>query len=438
MISRRNFLAASAGAPRFAESKPNIVFVFSDDHHFQGLGAAGNPHIKTPHLDALARSGVQFRNGIVSTAQCAPSRGIMLTGLETYQTGLISNGQTSFQKDVRPTAVEQLRNAGYDTIHIGKWHIGPSPGEVGFGRSPLWLRGGGSPYRNPKLRRGQDGRDEVTPGHITDLFTDAAMAATAEARQPYFLWLAYNAPHTPWLADDKYRAPYLGIPNERLAPPLHPGGGKPFDWATYYAVITHLDEAVGRLVSTLKARGQWDNTVLFFVGDNGYVPGTRGWVGKVRHWEESVRIPYFVCGGAVKARAQVDDPVASIDAVPTWLDLAGVKPARAMAGRSLRSYLDRGKGKIDAAYSVWDDPRAEGLATRVAIEPYRLVRTKRHKLVVFASGQQSLYDCVADPGEQTDLIGDARLGSVKRELTGKLEARMRATGDHALQWLSRG
>lgn len=437
MITRRSLLGAPLAGP-LAAARPNIVFVFSDDHHFQGLGAAGNPHIHTPNLDSLARSGVHFTNGIVSTPQCAPSRGIMLTGLETYQSGLISNGQINFQQEVRPTVVGQLRNAGYETIHIGKWHIGPGPGEVGFGKSPLWLRGGGSPYRDPKLRRGQDGRDAVTPGHITDLLTDAAISAAAAARAPYFLWLAYNAPHTPWWAEDKYRAPYRGIPNERLAPPLSPGGGKPFDWATYCAVITHLDEAVGRLVAALKARGQWDNTVLFFMGDNGYVPGTRGWVGKVRSWEESVRIPYFVCGGAVKARARVEDPVASIDAARTWLDLAGVTPARPLAGRSLRSYLERGKGNVDAAYAVWDDPRAEALAVRVAIEPYRLIRTRRHKLVVFASGRQSLYDCVADPGEQTDLIADARLTGVKRTLTGKLRARMQATGDHAIGWLGRG
>jgi len=436
MLTRRELFLASLAAPLRAATKPNIVFVFSDDHHFQCLGAAGNPHIHTPNLDKLAGEGLLFTNGLISVSQCAPSRGVMLTGREIYQTGLISNGQTSFQRDEKPTAVEQLRRAGYDTIHIGKWHIHPQPGETGFARSPLWLRGGGSVYRDPKLRRGQQGADETVPGHITDLFTDAAIAATKEATQPFFLWLAYNAPHTPWYASEKYRAHYQGkTNNDSIAPPLHPPGGGKFDWITYYSVITHLDEAVGRLVAALKAQGKWDNTVLFFVGDNGYMSGTRDWKGKVYHWDESVRIPYFVCGGAVKARARIDDPVASVDAVATWLDLAGVKPAHPLAGRSLRSYLETGKGKLDSAFTSWDDPRPEGLAAKVAIEPFRLIRTKRHKLVVFASKKQSLYDCVADPGENKDLIGDDKLKATREELRKKLRARMHATNDHAIAWL---
>ncbi len=434
-MTRRQLLFASLAGPLRAANKPNIVFVFSDDHHFQCLGAAGNPHIHTPNLDRLAREGVFFTNGIISTSQCAPSRGIMLTGRETYQTGLISNGQTAFQHNENPTAVEQLRCAGYDTIHIGKWHIKPEPAECGFARSPLWLRGGGSVYRDPKLRRGQQGQDETVSGHITDLFTDASIAATKEAKQPFFLWLAYNAPHTPWFAAEKYRQHYQGKNSVEIAPPLHPPGGAKFDWVTYYAVITHLDEAVGRLVDALKAQGHWDNTVLFFIGDNGYMSGTRNWSGKVRHWDESVRVPYFVAGGAVKARAKVDDPVASIDAVATWLDLAGVKPARPIAGRSMRSYLDTGKGKFDVAFSVWDDPRPEGLAVKTPVEPYRLVRTKRHKLVVFASKKQSLYDCVADPSENNDLIADEQRKSVREDLRKKLRARMQSTGDHAIAWL---
>src|SRR5262245_45267630 len=125
MITRREWLggAASATLAMSAERKSNVVFLFSDDHHFQCLGASGNPHIRTPNLDRLAQNGVYFANGIISTSQCCPSRGVMLSGRETYQTGLRSNGATDFKPDVGPTAVAQLRNAGYDTIHIGKWHI---------------------------------------------------------------------------------------------------------------------------------------------------------------------------------------------------------------------------------------------------------------------------------------------------------------------------
>lgn len=432
-------LAGAASLPLLeaAGRKPNILFLFSDDHHFQALGAAGNPHIRTPHLDALAQIGVHFTNGIISTSQCCPSRGVMLSGLETYQSGLRSNGATGFAPGaVKKTVVGQMRDAGYDTIHIGKWHVTPQPGPCGFARSPLWLRGGGSVYRDPMLRRGQDGKDEKAPGHITDLFTDAAIQEVKQARQPYFLWLAYNAPHTPWYADEKYHAPYAGTPNEKLAPPLHPPGGKPFNWRTYYAVITHLDEAIGRLVNAVKESGQWDNTVIFFIGDNGYMSGTRNWSGKVLHWDESVRVPYFVSGGLVKKAAIVADPVSSVDATATWLDIAGVKPVQPLAGRSYLSYLKSGKGSIREAYSVWDDGRPEGLAVNVSVEPYRLVRTDRHKLVVFESKKQSLYDCVSDPGELHDLIGDAKHAKLREDLRARLRKRMETTNDPALAWMS--
>jgi arylsulfatase A-like enzyme len=438
MLNRRRFFTTPLSAPllRGQQRRPNILFLFSDDHHFQCLGAAGNPHIRTPHLDSLAAGGVHFTNGLISTSQCCPSRGVILSGLESYQSGLISNGATSFRPGaVRKTVVQQMRDSGYDTVHIGKWHITPPPGASGFERSPLWLRGGGSVYRDPLLRHGQQGRDEKTPGHITDLFTGAAIAEIRRAKQPYFLWLAYNAPHTPWYAAEKYFAPYAGMADGNLAPPLHPPGGAKFDWRTYYAVITHLDEAIGRLVAAVKESGQWDDTVLFFLGDNGYMAGTRNWSGKVRHWDESVRVPYLVSGGWVKHAGKVADPVASVDAAATWLDIAGVKPVQPLAGRSLASYLRTGRGPVREAYSAWDDPRPEGLAVRVAVEPYRLVRTGRHKLVVFESKRQSLYDCVRDPGETADLIGDPEHAALRGELQAKLRQRMRETADRALAWM---
>lgn len=429
-VTRRELLASALlAAPA---KRPNLIFVFSDDHHFQCLGAAGNPHIHTPNLDRLARTGVNFTNGIISTPQCAPSRGIMLSGLETYQSGLISNGQTDFKPGLGPNVVQQMRASGYDTTLIGKWHIRPMPGDSGFANCPLWLRGGASVYRNPKLRRGPQAKDEVVEGHITDLFTNAAVESIRAAKQPYLMWLTYNAPHTPWYAPPEYLERYQG---KAMPPPLHPEGGAKFDWATYYAVISHLDAAVGHLVDAVRAAGQWDNTVIFFVGDNGYMAGTRNWEGKVRHWDESVRVPFLAAGGRVRKTGGVADPVASIDLPATWLDLAGVKPTYELAGRSLASYLRTGKGRSDAAFSAWDDPRAEGLAVGVSIEPYRLVRTQRHKLVVFASRKQSLYDCVADPGEQRDLIDDDRAAGVREQLRRKLKARMQQTGDRALEWM---
>lgn len=436
MLSRRQWLAAAA-SPVLAQTppKPNIVFILSDDHHFQCIGAAGNPHIRTPNLDKLAAEGLLFRNALISTAQCAPSRGILLSGRESYQTGLDSNGHIAFRPSPGPTVVEQIRRSGYDTALVGKWHIAPTPAECGFSQAPLWKKPAAGPYRDPVLRRGLTGTDAAVPGHITDLFTDAAIDVVRAARQPYLLWLAYTAPHTPWSVDDRYRDGYRGK-GAALAPPAHPAGGGSFDWETYYAVITHLDEAVGRLVAALRASGQWKNTLLVFLGDNGYLCGTRNLQGKVECWEESIRVPMIVSGGAVAGRGNLDAPVASIDLPATFLDFAGGKPAYALSGASLRAEFHSGTSSRQVAFSSWNDGRPEALMVPRPVEPYRVARTRTHKLIVWESKKQMLVDLVSDPAETRDVSSDPAHRAALRDLRGHLLRRMRETQDPALAWVS--
>lgn len=426
MWTRRQFLASAALAAQ-APARPNIVFLCSDDHHYQCLGAAGNPYISTPNLDKLASRGVHFTHGIVSTAQCAPSRGILLSGLETYQSGLLSNGATKFKPGFGPTVVEQLRRAGYATHLVGKWHIDTLPAECGFSSAPLWLRGGGSKYIDPQLRHGLDGKDEVTPGHITELFSNAAIEVIRSAKGPYLLWLTYNAPHSPWTAleTDKAKNP--------LPPPAHPKDAKPFDWATYYAVIAHLDRQTGRVLDAIEKAGQWNNTLVVFLGDNGFLCGTKGLNGKVQPWEESVRVPYIVAGGAVKARGKSTSPVASIDLPATFLDYAGIRPAYALSGKSLKQELSGGRPAHEHAFATWVDGRPEGLATRQAVEPYRSVRTRFYKYILWQSGKEALYEVDKDPGEVRNLIATEK--QVAAEMRGALAERMDATSDPARPWL---
>jgi arylsulfatase A-like enzyme len=439
VYTRRELLAAAAAPLAAAQrGRMNILFILSDDHHYQCLGAAGNPRIHTPNLDRLSARGVNFSNAQISTSQCAPSRGVLLSGLETCQNGLISNGQLRFREGLGPTAVEQLRRTGYDTVLIGKWHIENHPKECGFSRAPLWLPGGGSDYRNPKLRHGLHAKPAETPGHITDLFTGAALDVLRTARtEPFFLWLAYNAPHTPWYAGKRYTDLYAGMEASSIAPPGHPKGGKKFDWNSYYAVITHMDECIGRLIAELDHRKLWDNTVVFFLGDNGYTCGSRDWIGKVYPWEESVRVPFLAAGAGV-ARGRVNDaPVASIDLTRTWLDLAHVPPQSPLASRSLTKALGSGRGGPQYGFSVWDDARVTALHARQAVEPYRLVRTRTHKLIVWQSGKQALYDIRADLGEEHNLLDAPASAPIAVPLRAALARRMKETGDKAIEWLTR-
>jgi len=435
-LTRRQWLASAASPlAAAAPNKPNIVFLISDDHHFQCLGAAGNPHIQTPSLDRIASRGALFTNALISTSQCAPSRGILLSGRESYQTGLDCNLHIDFQKPIGPTIVEQMRQSGYDTTLVGKWHITPSPQSCGFTKAPLWKQPAAGPYRDPMLRRGLDGKDEKAPGHITDLFTDAAIDSVRGAKQPFLLWLAYTAPHTPWSVDDKYRTAYRGRGAE-LAPPAHPKGGSAFDWETYYSVLTHLDEAIGRVTGALEKAGLWDNTLLVFLGDNGYLCGTKKLQGKVECWDESIRVPMIVSGGAMRARGKIDAPVASIDLPATFLDYAGVRPAQPLSGKSLRPELESGKSKREVAFSSWNDGRPEALMVPRAVEPYRVARTRTHKLIVWESKKQMLFDPRADPAEEKDLAGDATHGGMLKTMREHLLKRMRETSDAAAAWMS--
>lgn len=438
MLPRREFLASTVavlGAGTATGDNLNFLFILSDDHHFQCLGAAGNPNIRTPNLDRLSSDGVLFTNAIISTSQCAPSRGVLLSGQECFRNGVRSNGALSFRSDLGPTAIEQLRAAGYDTGLIGKWHIETPPDRCGFSQAPLWLPEGGSRYIDPKLRKGLAGSSETARGHITDLFTNAANQYLERAHTPFFLWLAYNAPHTPWEAPPEYRAPYEGKDWREIAPPIHPANAARFDWPSYYSVITHLDAAVGRLIATLRRTGLWDNTVVVFLGDNGYMCKSKGVDGKVVPWEESVRVPCIAAGGPVKTLGKRDDCIASVDLPTTWLDMAGVKPRGRLMGRSVSKLLASGTGSFNEAFTVWDDGRPEALLPPRAVEPFRLIRTRRHKLIVWKSGRQSLYDIVADPQEEHDLIGNNAQVAVLSKLRSRLAARMQQTNDPARAWL---
>ncbi len=453
-ISRREALAAMVGgvaqalAPAPAAARPNILFLFSDDHHYQALGAAGNPAIRTPSLDRLAERGVLFENATVATPQCCPSRGTLLSGRYTHQSGLLSNGRRNFRPGLGPLTVAQLSQAGYHSALIGKWHVQPRPADCGFTEVRAWLPGGASRYTDPALAHGPDGRPEPVKGYITDIFADDAIRFLEEKRKaPFFLWLAFNAPHAPLLPED-YTAEELGMyggrPEEELAPPAHGRWETKFNWAIYYTAVTRLDRAIGRIVAALERTGQAANTVIFFLGDNGFLCGAHNQQGKVLAWEESVRVPLVACGPGIQAGVRSDAPVSSIDLPVSWLEMAGVRVPREFAGQSLLPLLGDGglkaaTGKVarEEAFCEWDDGQPGALAapTRV-VEPYRQVRTRTHKYVLFESRREELYAFREDPQERANLAG--RAPAVQRDLEARLRRWIEATADRARDWKAPG
>jgi arylsulfatase A-like enzyme len=291
-----SFAAIAADKP----ARPNIVFILSDDHRWDGLGAAGNAEIRTPHLDRFCGQAVHFINGAVAVPQCCPSRAVLLTGLFPHQNGYFSN--KSWTKDAgngfsRPTAIELLRDAGYETALIGKWHIRPPPWKVGFSEVRTWMPQGADAYVDAKLAKGKSDKVDEFSGHVTEVFSTDAIRFLRKREetpeQPFFLWLAYTAPHTPQKpVPERCCEPYYRLPAAHCPPGFPEGEKKTGPWAQYYGAITHLDEQLGRVLEAIDGGVLKENTVVIFLGDNGWMMGSHGRFGKNLPDDESTRVPF--------------------------------------------------------------------------------------------------------------------------------------------------
>lgn len=421
------------------ETRPNIVFIISDDHRWDGFRAAGNPHVKTPNLDRLAAEGVYFTQATMHTPQCSPGRAQLLTGLSPHQTGWYSN--QSQRPDVQsprgfdrfPRLPDLLQRSGYRTVLVGKWHLQPEPWLVGFSDVRRWLPGGGGPYRNIPLADGRSRETKPIEGFTQEVFADSAVAflESAEARrQPFLLWLAFTAPHAPFHPNPpRIEKLYAGRRDEDLRPPTFRGAGRMRDWLHYYEATTLLDEQVGRVLQTLDARGLSERTVVVFLGDNGFMMGSRDWDGKVLPYEDSIRVPLIIrAPGIAKLKGKTGAAASSLDLPPTFARLAGVTPPAEWAGRDLTPVLTGSrKHGIDYAISEFADTTS-GQFGRYA---YRLARTPSHKLILWndTARPDEFYDLRQDPHEETNLAGRPGTKQAEATLRRTLEAWMKKTGD---------
>src|SRR5918999_1159431 len=251
-------IAAPAASPR-----PNLVVVISDDHRWDALGAAGNPTVITPVMDRMAREGVYFRQAIVSVSQCHPVRASLLTGLPAHRHGVhsIQYQDPGVAETLcrRPTVPSLLRDAGYRTAVIGKWHVPPPPWECGFDEVRTWLPDGGTGYHDPELVRGRFYKEEVVAGFTQEIFTNEAVEflRSANARAgPFLLWLGYTAPHFPYEPNpERIQDLYTGRSEEELLPPGFPRNVQANDWRHYDEAVSYLDEQLGRVLAALRETG---------------------------------------------------------------------------------------------------------------------------------------------------------------------------------------
>jgi len=415
-----------------AADKPNVVLIITDDQGIGDLSLHGNPILKTPHLDKIAETGVRFSRFYVAPV-CAPTRASLLTGRYYYRTGVVDTfvGRALMHPD-EVTIAEALAKAGYRTGQFGKWHLGDNyplrPQDQGFAES-LMLRGGGlgqpsdppggSSYFDPHLEH--NGKAVQPKGYVTDVITDAALDFIDKAgKEPFFVYLAYNAPHGPLEVPADYHAMYKG---KDLGPDSFPKGGYPWKldqpdgMAKLYGMVKNIDDNVGRLLARLEQRQLRENTIVVFLTDNGpqqerYRMGLRGLKASV--FEGGVRVPFFVSWpGGLKAGRVVSTPAAHIDVLPTLLELCGTErgPGRPLDGKSLVPLLKEDAPKWDdrTLYVQWHRGEVPELGRAfAAIGPrWKLVQPAGvQPNATWKNAPLQLFDLLPDPYEQKDVAKD--------------------------------
>ncbi len=439
-----------------AHSKPNIILIISDDHRWDGLGVAGNSQVKTPNLDQMAREGQWFREATIQVPTCTASRASILTGIPPSEHGFYSNNWQR-QDVLRPDAFsknevlpEEMQKAGYHTALVGKWHLQAEPWLVGFDTIKHWMLPGAGPYRNPKLASGKSRELNTVKGFTQTIFANDAVEilkqkADGGTTQPLFLWLAFTAPHSHFGPNPKpFDGMYDGKTAKQLAPStFHDDPAKRDDsdeaWRKYYEAISALDAEVGRVMDTVRNSSLSTNTLVVFIGDNGYMMGARDMWGKYVPYEGSLRVPMIAWGpdSIIGSKGTTVTAAAnSIDLPPTFVQLAGGTPPAEWAGRELTPVFKDGKPhNITWAVSQYPDHKSP----QKHIKAYRVIRTPDHKLIVFhpESGQgPELYNLAKDPGEKVNLYGKPEVAQVQKNLEMQLGQFREKTGD--TQWDMKG
>ncbi len=455
--------------------RPNIIFILTDDQRFDTIGALNCPDIDTPNFDRLVRSGLAFTQATImggtSPAVCMPSRNMILTGRGLYEI----NAHSRIIPEDHVTFPEVLRNAGYRTWHVGKWHqdlashkrcfmdgaklfmsgIEANPQECDFHwhlhlfdyrADSNYVKGEYQcqdppirPFTPPYTRHKEDGL------HSSTVFTNAAIDMIRSHDQgddPFMLYLAYVAPHDPRQYPSryfrKYNADDIPLPENFL--PRHPfdngdlmvrdellAGHPRLPWEIrehikdYYAIVSHLDEEIGRLLDTLDETGRADDTIVILAGDNGLAVGQHGLMGKQNLYEHSIRVPLIMRGPDIPRNARSETPCYLADLCPTLCEMAGASaPGSATAKSLLPAVTNQNRRIHDRTYHGYLDIQ-------------RALRQRPYKLIEYhVNGQRrtQLFDIVADPKEMHDLAGDASCAEVLRRMQTEILLCRDACGDY--------
>ena len=478
-------LQAAEPAKPIGKSKPNIVFIFSDDHAVQTIGAYGarlsefcKQQGVTPNIDKLAAQGGFFVNSFCGNSLCSPSRASVLTGLLSHASGVMH-----LEKPITPglwTFPIGLKDLGYQTAVFGKWHLASKPDytdwRISFGHGS---------YENPELESAT-GKEKI-PGYTTDVITDLSLdwLQKRDPSKPFFLAVQHKAPHRNWIPAPRYATwlEEVEIPEpanlfddyaNRASPAsnqkmeidrhmamdtdlkvggryaqdprfakrnadyakLKPEGRDLVRWKyqlylkDYLRCVKAVDDSVGRITAALAAAGLAENTIVIYSSDQGFYTGEHGWFDKRWIYEESLHMPFVIrWPGVVKAGTRFTEMIQNIDYAPTFMEMAGGQAHASVHGRSIVPVLKAEK-PADWRQSVY----YHWFSTGGHMVPIHYgVRTSRHTLAYFpATDEWELFDLQKDPSQMRSVYADpayaATVTELKTELT-RLRAQYGDTAD---------
>ncbi len=425
IASQTALLAASEPAKR-----PNILFVIADQWRAQAFGHAGDVNARTPNLDALAAASADFVHAVSSVPVCSPTRASLLTGQRALTHGVFLN-DTRLAPDA-VTLAKVLRDTGYDTGAIGKWHIDGSGERSAF--IPKDRRQGFDYWRvldcthdynhsayfdDTPEKKFWEGYDAIAQTRDAERF----IRAHAKSEKPFLLWLAWGPPHDPYpTAPKKYRALFSAADFKLRdnVPPAMESAARTM-LAGYYAHCAALDDCVGDLLRTLREAGVEKDTIVVFTSDHGDLLGSHGGRHKQQPFDESVRVPLFLRWPEKIASKKIVAPVGSEDFMPTLLGLCGVPIPKSVEGRDFSAHLlGKADAPRDAALIACPAPFGQWTRKQGGRE-YRGLRTARHTFVRDLEGPWLLFDNESDPFQMKNLAGLPEAAGLQSALDAKLK-----------------
>lgn len=442
--------------------QPNIVFIFADDLSYHDVGIYGNNEVRTPNIDVLAKEGAKFTRaynmGSWSPAVCMPSRTMLNTGLYVW------NAQEAYEEEYKTVRQQgdfwslKLKEAGYETYFTGKWHVPglnptelfdhvqhvrpgmPDQTEAGYDRPYKGEEDKWSPY-DRSFGGFWEGGTHWSEVLTNDTFTFIDDAIDRE--KPFFMYLAFNAAHDPRQSPKEFVESYdpeeLEIPenfmeeypnneaigsgrdlrDERLAPFPRTEYAVRVHRQEYYAIISHMDEQIGRILDKLESEGKLENTIIVFTADHGLAVGQHGLMGKQNMYEHSLKVPFIIKGPGIPAGEVFDASIYLQDLVPTTIEMAGGVVPDSYQFRSLTSLISGEKTRLHPAiYGTYLDKQ------RSVIEwPY--------KLILYPDIQKiKLFNLEEDPYETEDLSENEDSRMLIKRLFKQLSEQQKVTGDN--------